>query len=241
MEKISSERGNFQTVEAKKGVYHSLRTFLAIGKSGNPRMLGVQGEKLDHKVMNRLFDPGEYQGKDVLVVGGGDSALESAIALSKENNVSISYRGKEFSRPKAENINTINKLSEEGKLQIMFETNISEITETEVKFQEGGCDQKRFCLCAHRKRIAIRIFLKGAELKLKTRGAPSQSGGLHFPSLSPMLFYFGKAGAALPDGNFLYHRVKIIFDYGTLSRQNITSNKLDFNWSHGDRGNCSGS
>ncbi len=58
----------------------ALRVIIAIGRSGNYRTLGVPGEKLD-KVFHRLYDPKDYAGKQVLVVGGGDSALETAIAL----------------------------------------------------------------------------------------------------------------------------------------------------------------
>ena len=69
--------------------------------AGIIRKLGVPGEELD-KVYNRLFDPKEFTGKNVLVVGGGDSALETAIALTTSGaNVTLSYRGKEFSRAEA--------------------------------------------------------------------------------------------------------------------------------------------
>ena len=79
------------------------RVIVAIGRSGNHRKLGVPGEELD-KVYNRLFDPKEFTRKNVLVVGGGDSALETAIALTAAGaNVTLSYRRKEFARPKPEN------------------------------------------------------------------------------------------------------------------------------------------
>jgi thioredoxin reductase/Pyruvate/2-oxoacid:ferredoxin oxidoreductase delta subunit len=86
------------------------RVIVAIGRSGNYRKLGVPGENLD-KVYNRLYDPKEYAGKNVLVVGGGDSALETAIALAVSGaHVTLSYRNKEFSRPKPENIEKIEML-----------------------------------------------------------------------------------------------------------------------------------
>src|SRR4029079_12579598 len=78
----------------------ALRVVIAIGRSGNYRTLGVPGEKLD-KVYHRLYDPKEYAGKQVLVVGGGDSALETAIALAMSGAaVTLAHRGKEFARPK---------------------------------------------------------------------------------------------------------------------------------------------
>jgi cation diffusion facilitator CzcD-associated flavoprotein CzcO len=80
------------------------RAIVAIGRSGNFRKLDVSGEHLE-KVSNRLFDPKEFEGENALVVGGGDSALETAIALATSGaNVTLSYRKKEWSRPKAENV-----------------------------------------------------------------------------------------------------------------------------------------
>jgi thioredoxin reductase/Pyruvate/2-oxoacid:ferredoxin oxidoreductase delta subunit len=87
------------------------RAIIAIGRSGNYRKLGVPGEELD-KVYNRLYDPKDYAGQNALVVGGGDSALETAIALAICGaHVTLSYRKNEFSRPKPENIDKLKTLS----------------------------------------------------------------------------------------------------------------------------------
>jgi NosR/NirI family nitrous oxide reductase transcriptional regulator len=89
------------------------RVIVGIGRSGNYRKLKVPGEELD-KVYNRLYDPKEYAGQHALVVGGGDSALETAIALAVCGaHVTLSYRGKEFSRPKPENIEKIRMLQKD--------------------------------------------------------------------------------------------------------------------------------
>ncbi len=80
------------------------RVIVAIGRSGNFRKLGVPGENLD-KVANRLHDPKEFEGRNVLVVGGGDSALEAAIALAECGaDVTLSHRGRDFSRAKSGNV-----------------------------------------------------------------------------------------------------------------------------------------
>jgi NosR/NirI family nitrous oxide reductase transcriptional regulator len=80
------------------------RVIIAIGRSGDFRRLGVPGEDLD-KVFNRLHDPADFAAKNVIVVGGGDSALETAIALGGAGaHVTLSYRQAEFSRPKGENV-----------------------------------------------------------------------------------------------------------------------------------------
>src|SRR5207244_12068287 len=76
------------------------RVILGIGRSGNFRKLGVSGEDKG-KVFNRLHDPKEFAGKNALVVGGGDSALETAIALGQLGaRATLSYRTSECWRPK---------------------------------------------------------------------------------------------------------------------------------------------
>ena len=86
------------------------RVIVAIGKSGDFRRLGVPGEALD-KVTNRLHDPKDFAGKNVVVVGGGDSALETAIALGGAGaHVTLSYRKAEFNRPKAGNVEKLKAL-----------------------------------------------------------------------------------------------------------------------------------
>jgi len=86
------------------------RVLIAIGRSGDFRMLGVPGEHLD-KVYNRLHDPKDFSGQEALVIGGGDSALETAIALVQAGvHVTLSYRKKEFSRPKRENVEKLEQL-----------------------------------------------------------------------------------------------------------------------------------
>ncbi len=104
--------GGLLEVELDGGaMVRALRVIVAIGRSGNFRKLQAPGEELD-KVHNRLHDPKDYAGKDVLVVGGGDSALETAIALATCNaRVTLSYRNHEFSRPKPENVEKLNRLA----------------------------------------------------------------------------------------------------------------------------------
>ena len=80
------------------------RVILAQGRSGNHRRLGVPGESSD-KVSNRLHDPEDFAGRRVLVVGGGDSALEAALALDEAGaDVTLSFRGESFARPKPGNV-----------------------------------------------------------------------------------------------------------------------------------------
>ncbi len=89
------------------------RVVVGIGRSGNFRKLGVPGEDLG-KVSNRLHDPKDYCGKKILIVGGGDTAMETAIALGAcGSHVTVSYRKPEFSRPKPENVEKLKMLADD--------------------------------------------------------------------------------------------------------------------------------
>jgi NosR/NirI family transcriptional regulator, nitrous oxide reductase regulator len=110
----------------KKTVTSARRAIVAIGRSGNHRKLGVPGEDSD-KVFNRLYDPKEFVGEQALVVGGGDSALETAIALATAGaHVTLSYRKKEFARPKPENAEKIRMLEKDPAAPVAVERPTSE-------------------------------------------------------------------------------------------------------------------
>ena len=127
-----SRKDNIIHIETNKNVYMAEKAVLAIGKAGNSRQLKVPGELLP-KVFNKLYDPGEFVDKDILVVGGGDSSMECSIALAKSGNKIIhSYRKEEFSRPKEENMDRFNDLVEQGKITPFFESTVTEIREKEV-------------------------------------------------------------------------------------------------------------
>ena len=109
-----------------KTITRARRVIVAIGRSGNHRRLGCPGEDLD-KVYNRLYDPKDFSGKNVLVVGGGDSALECAIALAGSGaKVTVSYRKPEFARPKPENVEKLKMLEHDPKADVQVERPSSE-------------------------------------------------------------------------------------------------------------------
>lgn len=114
VEHVKKSGGVFELVMPKNSSGETIkahRVVVGIGRSGNFRKMGIPGEKLD-KVYNRLHDPKDYCNKKVLVVGGGDSALETAIALGAcGSEVTLSYRKPEFARPKPENIEKIEALA----------------------------------------------------------------------------------------------------------------------------------
>lgn len=112
------------------------RVLLCTGRSGDYKQLNVPGEHLD-KVHNRLFDPNDYQQKNVLVIGGGDSALEAANSLYEAGaEVTLSYRGREFSRPKPENIEKTLSLG----FDLLFSTQVKRIKPESVELTGASGD-----------------------------------------------------------------------------------------------------
>jgi thioredoxin reductase len=103
VERVQMEGGVF-SVRTTQNEYRAAAVLLAIGRRGTPRKLEVSGEELP-KVVYRLIDPEQYAGQHVLVVGGGDSALEAAVSIAEQPDarVTLSYRGDAFSRAKQKN------------------------------------------------------------------------------------------------------------------------------------------
>jgi thioredoxin reductase (NADPH) len=109
------------TVHTPKSQHRARYVILALGKSGSPRKLGVKGEDLP-KVMYRLIEADHYVNKRILVVGGGDSAIEAAMGLAYQvgNEVTLSYRKEAFSRIKERNSQRMQECMRKGKIKVLF-------------------------------------------------------------------------------------------------------------------------
>ncbi len=112
---------------------------LAVGRAGTPRKLGVKGEELPH-VLYRLIEADHYTNKNILIVGGGDSAVEAAMGLAHQpgNKVTLSYRRDEFSRLKDRNAKRIQEHVESHKIDVLFNSIPSEFREGSVSIEVGG-------------------------------------------------------------------------------------------------------
>src|SRR6202790_5368119 len=132
------EDGIFTVVTAKNQ-YRSNAVILALGKSGSPRKLGVKGEDLP-KVMYRLIEADHYINKKILVVGGGDSAIEAAMGLGHQvgNQVTLSYRKEAFSRIKERNAQRIEESIRKGKVKVIFNSSPAEFKEKSVLLDVNG-------------------------------------------------------------------------------------------------------
>ena len=122
------------SVVSDRGVRRAANVILALGGRGSPQKLGVAGEERTN-VAYRLLEPGEFSGQRVLVVGGGNSAVESALALADSGgcaSVSISYRRSEFARCRAENRRRIDQAIASGQVRALLSTQVTEIRESSV-------------------------------------------------------------------------------------------------------------
>jgi thioredoxin reductase/NAD-dependent dihydropyrimidine dehydrogenase PreA subunit len=135
---VTRRDGGFD-VRTSGATYRTRAVLLAIGRRGTPRRLGVPGEGLS-KVVYRLDDAEQYTGKTVLVVGGGNSALEAAAGLAELGtvDVTLSYRGRSFTRAREENRLRIERAEAEGRLAVLMESNVAEIGEDTVLLRRDG-------------------------------------------------------------------------------------------------------
>ncbi len=129
------------SIKTGNGEHRTATLLLAIGRRGTPRKLGVPGEDLP-KVVYRLIDPAQYAGQKVLVVGGGDSALEAALSIAAEDNteVTLSYRSEAFGRAKAKNREKITEAQTNGQIRVMFKSNVKTIERSKVTIEQDGAN-----------------------------------------------------------------------------------------------------
>jgi thioredoxin reductase (NADPH) len=121
VEDIQKAADGIFTIVSNKGQYRARAVILGLGRCGNPRKLGVKGEELP-KVMYRLIETDHYINKRILVVGGGDSAVEAAMGLAnqKGNSVTLSYRRESFGRIKERNSQRIQEYIRSGRVKVLF-------------------------------------------------------------------------------------------------------------------------
>ena len=159
-------------VVTDKGSYRTRAVLLTIGRRGTPRQLGVPGEELP-KVVYRLIDPEQYKGQRVLVVGGGDSALEAAHTIAEQpgTKVSISYRSEAFSRAKPKNRDKVAEMVAAGQMQAFMKSNVLEIREDSVTLDtekgKGKLPNDAVIICAGG--ILPTGFLKDVGIEVETK------------------------------------------------------------------------
>jgi thioredoxin reductase/polyferredoxin len=130
--------GTFRVV-SDKDEHRARRIVLATGQRGNPRKLHVKGEERE-RVYHRLYAPRHYKNQDILVVGGGNSAVEAALVLAEQNRVRLSYRGSEFSRLFKDNERKLNAAVAEKRIELLLNSNVLEFGERAARLEidRGG-------------------------------------------------------------------------------------------------------
>ena len=140
VDSITIENGGFRVIVKDGTQYSANKVLLAIGRRGTPRKLNIPGE-ISTKVAYRLLEPELITGKNIVVVGGGDSAIESVLLLAEENKVTLSYRSAIFSRLKPRNKQAIEQLISANKVNVILKSNLVSIEEEYVNIKVEGNDE----------------------------------------------------------------------------------------------------
>jgi thioredoxin reductase (NADPH) len=171
VDKVITAQGGFE-VHSQSGVKNCRALLLAIGRRGTPRRLDVAGEDLK-KVVYQMIDPEQYKGQNVLVVGGGDSALEAATSIAEQpgTKVTLSYRSEAFGRAKLKNREKIAAQTASGHLRVMLKSQIKAISESSVEISYEGQNQvlpnEAVIVCAGG--ILPTEFLKSIGINMETK------------------------------------------------------------------------
>ncbi|WP_167605177.1 NAD(P)-binding domain-containing protein [Maribellus sediminis] len=131
VDRIVQQNGGFEVQCNDGSNFSTQRVLLAIGRRGTPRKLNVPGEHLP-KVFYRLLEPELIHNKNILVVGGGDSAIESALLLALQNQVTLSYRKDTFSRLKSKNKQNLDTAIAEKQFEVVLNSNVVKIEKDSV-------------------------------------------------------------------------------------------------------------
>ncbi|MEQ1538905.1 MAG: NAD(P)-binding domain-containing protein [Sphingorhabdus sp.] len=176
--------GTIFDVQTTAGRFRTKTVLLAIGRRGTPRMLGVPGEERS-KVVYRLIDPEQYKGQRVLVVGGGDSALEAAGSIADEEgtHVTLSYRGDAFGRARAKNRDRVNEAAANGRLDVMLNSTVQEIASDHVLLStaNGQCSIENDAVIVCAGGILPTAFLNDIGVRVETKyGTVQNTGGSRY-------------------------------------------------------------
>ncbi len=140
---IPVEDDTFKVLTNTGDTYLCNQVLLSIGRRGTPRKLGVPGED-GQNVAYRLLEPERISGKKIIVVGGGDSAIESALLLMDQNEVTLSYRKDKFARLKPKNRDKIQQAEQQGSLAVLYNSNLLSISSRSVLIKEDGEEPEEY-------------------------------------------------------------------------------------------------
>jgi len=197
IEGIERKEGHF-VVRTNKDSFTSQYVILAIGKSGDPRKAGVPGEKENaEKIHHRLIDPADYQNQDLLIYGGGDVAMEAAIALAPNNRVTLVTIDKELIFPKKRNIDKLRELEKAGQVSVHLNSALVGVGEKDVGFKTGDEEPQRLPNDTVFEMIGAELpidFLKKVGIRLESQWTSSRWTWLGISSVIVYTLYAWKKG-----------------------------------------------
>jgi len=201
-----TKEGDLFTLKTPRATYRSRYVVLATGQRGNPRKLGVPGEDQE-RVYHRLYAPRKYKDEDVLVVGGGNSAIEAALTLSEANRVVLSYRGGQFSRIFRDNERKLDDAIAAGKIRVLYNSKIKrfEANLARLRVNRDGREEEIAIPMQHSfvltgAEVPVK-FLKSLGVKLENEweGSLLRSAALVLVTLMGIWFAGGQTGL-VPEG-----------------------------------------
>jgi len=133
---------SFKIIAKNEKVFRAKQVLIAIGRRGTPRKLNIPGEE-STKVAYRLLEPEKIEGEKVVVVGGGDSAVESAMLLMEQNEVYLSYRKEKFGRIKTQNKSNLDAAVSAGKIKLLLASNLKEIRKEDIIYIDAQGEECR--------------------------------------------------------------------------------------------------
>jgi len=188
---IRKQDGGFD-VAAGPATYRTSYVVLATGQRGNPRKLGVPGED-NPNVFHRLYSPKHYRDEDILIVGGGNSAVEAALALAGQNRVVISYRDSEFTRIFKDNRRNLHSAIAAGRIRVVFNSTVTAFNSGVAALTTGPVPyQHAFVLIGADPPVA---FLKSLGIRLENQWTAKRFAWLAIALAISYTIYGVKQGA----------------------------------------------
>jgi thioredoxin reductase/polyferredoxin len=229
---VKRKTGDFE-VSTPKGKYLAKRVVLATGQRGNPRKLNVPGEDRE-QVYHRLYSPKHYHGEDILVVGGGNSAIEAALTLSEQNRVTLSYRGPEFSRIFKDNERKLNEAIQAGKVKVFFNSNVKQFDDDTYILEVKRDGRKETLDLPYRHAFVLvgaelpTDFLRSLGIRLENdwTGSPLLSVGLAAATLFGLWLYGGNAGVPSLSGMRMPGALLALAGFGGLLFSGFRGNRF---------------
>ena len=204
---LSRQKDGTFLATTPKGAYRAKKVILATGQRGNPRKLGAPGEESE-RVYHRLYSPIHYHGEEILVVGGGNSAVEAALTLCERNRVVLSYRGGELARLFKDNRAQLDRAIAGGKIEVVFHSEVKEFLpgEAVLAIDRGGHREERRLPIDHAfvligAELPVK-FLQGLGIRLENEwlGRPLAAALLGAAALAALWFFGPALGGPAPLG-----------------------------------------